>query len=1398
MLRNRTLRLALGLTLPAVMVGLLLVFLSAATAQEPRAASLPSLASGQTGRSHTGDLIISGTQEFIIQGETFTQTGNIIVRDQGKLIVRDGTLFFQQGGHEAYSMSFEDRGALILDNATIASNFRHELYLDDYATAVLTDSTAAWSMFTPREQAAVTATNSYIDDLNGQMHNWPTDYAGWDVRISLTDCQVHEFGLIFHHQAQGTLSGIQPNVEYADWDLQRDNTIQGFPYQISLVRSTVENWNTCAEDQSVITFTASTLHQAGVQNQASLTLEDCSVLDSIDFDFFDEDVLISDIHPGHIDHWRLSEEQSVPPTYDLLLENCDIAGWSFRPFGGRLTIENSTINGLRPWLDAVVLIRDSSINERLMFWDYSGTTGFENSVVADWRDNRRCNYLMTGTVRFENATIVDPEIGPWEEATIHRQYPVLVTVDGAPAPNAELSLETQSGSTVWTGTTDSVGTAIFTLTFTEANYLDTWHLSATYQGSSQEQPVTISSTTPVEFNLMPTTPTSTPTVTETPTTTPTPTDTPTGMPTATSTPTHTPTHTPTATPTLSPTPTVTPTPTDTPTPTETPTPTPTPTPTSTPTPLPPTVTGVEPSSGPGDLFTEIAIFGSNFLPTPSVYLDFTQLDEVTFVSSVELQAIVPAGLSPGPYDVTVTNPDGQSGVLEAGYTVEGDWCSGGPWGGGIGYVVVDPIDSQMVYAASLHGTAAGFFKSTDGGGHWFPANNGLPRNADFQDLEITPCDPPVLIGAIQGVVYRSTDRAASWTRVNTGLDQSMGVWDLAVAASPGACPPVDQLVVYAATSDGLYRSLDGGSHWQPWGQGLPTPLFSVAVAESAWNTLYVGACTGLVYRSSDGGVTWQAAGPGGDPPPQFTALEISPQDPNVVFGGQGLKDGSLPCEYREPNSAYFTVDGGVSWQEVDFGQGAHYSTFDFSFDRQNPGTVCAATWSGMFCSSDWGQNWQAGMVEEGWEEMGTAVAMGTSGVAYAGNAAMGVMKSTDYGRTWHASNHGLRAIVPLSVEAVPGHPEVAFVTTSGTGNFRTLDRGANWEVMRFGAEGLRVAGGEDLEVVDDRGGSVAYLVAWNRLYQSTDLGSNWVMQEIPLAQEKGAAALAAHPQTPSIVYVGTYGSYPAEIWRSTDGGSSWSMTWSSEDSWQVTSIAVPPGTPDRVYATTDGDGVLRSTDGGLSWAPCNVGLSTLSTLHILPDVADPDRLYVATQGAGIYLTTDGGDHWTPINEGLGDLDPWELAQDPLMPSQLYAASRHGLYQSSDAGATWSLMPGPLSQAFVFRVSTASDGRETTVYCGVKGSMAVVAPLAGAAQAGALADSVSAGSGVYQMTIVHNRCFGDLNYDGGIDVADIMAVASRWRCRVGDACYESGKDLDGDGDIDIVDIMLVAAHWGESC
>jgi hypothetical protein len=195
---------------------------------------------------------------------------------------------------------------------------------------------------------------------------------------------------------------------------------------------------------------------------------------------------------------------------------------------------------------------------------------------------------------------------------------------------------------------------------------------------SVEAPAQLATPTPTPTNTPTITPTPTATNTLTSTSTPTPTPTNTPTPTLTDSPTVTPTPTPTDTVTATPTATGTATPAPTNAPTNTPTPTPTPTRTVTatatrpgPVDPPPLVTGIEPNHGPDDQFTWVTVQGANFAGIPTVSIGTAALTDVSRVNASELLGRAPAGLTPGTYDVTVCNPDGQCGALPSAYTVTG-------------------------------------------------------------------------------------------------------------------------------------------------------------------------------------------------------------------------------------------------------------------------------------------------------------------------------------------------------------------------------------------------------------------------------------------------------------------------------------------------------------------------------------------------------------------------------------------------------------------------------------------------------------------------------------------------------------------------------------------------------
>lgn len=84
--------------------------------------------------------------------------------------------------------------------------------------------------------------------------------------------------------------------------------------------------------------------------------------------------------------------------------------------------------------------------------------------------------------------------------------------------------------------------------------------------------------------------------------------------------------------------------------------------------VPMIVTGVSPNSGRNDAETPITVTGANFLDGAWVYVGETEL-ATTFISNTTLTATVPAGLTPGTYDVAVDNPDGRSAMLTDGFTV---------------------------------------------------------------------------------------------------------------------------------------------------------------------------------------------------------------------------------------------------------------------------------------------------------------------------------------------------------------------------------------------------------------------------------------------------------------------------------------------------------------------------------------------------------------------------------------------------------------------------------------------------------------------------------------------------------------------------------------------------------
>lgn len=162
-------------------------------------------------------------------------------------------------------------------------------------------------------------------------------------------------------------------------------------------------------------------------------------------------------------------------------------------------------------------------------------------------------------------------------------------------------------------------------------------------------------------------------------------------------------------------------------------------------------------------------------------------------------------------------------------------------------------------------------------------------------------------------------------------------------------------------------------------------------------------------------------------------------------------------------------------------------------------------------------------------------------------------------------------------------------------------------------------------------------------------------------------AIAVHPTNPKIIYLSTR----QTIYKSRDGGQSWTRMSEGLEQAQVRSLAIDPVLSSTVYAGTFATAVYKSSDGGQHWRPANIGLkehvSVVNAFAIHPK--NPNTIYIGTT-VGPYRSTDGGGSWVEIVHGMESVYTVTIAIDPQNPSILYAGTTGGMYKSIDGGDRW--------------------------------------------------------------------------------------------------------------------------------
>ncbi len=200
-----------------------------------------------------------------------------------------------------------------------------------------------------------------------------------------------------------------------------------------------------------------------------------------------------------------------------------------------------------------------------------------------------------------------------------------------------------------------------------------------------------------------------------------------------------------------------------------------------------------------------------------------------------------------------------------------------PGAGGMGLhtILLDPSNSQRMYVAI---SAAGMFRTDDGGKTWRPANRGLKSLFELPDpdaevghcvhrIALHPSRPEVLFMQKHWDVMRSTDAGDSWSEVSGNLPSDFGfpievhahepktIYVIPIKSDSEHFPPEGKLRVY--------RSRTGGDDWEPLTRGLPQANCYVNVLRDAMAAdslepcgIYFGTTGGQVYASADEGASW--------------------------------------------------------------------------------------------------------------------------------------------------------------------------------------------------------------------------------------------------------------------------------------------------------------------------------------------------------------------------------------------------------------------------------------------------------------------------------------------------------------------------------------------------------------
>lgn len=610
-------------------------------------------------------------------------------------------------------------------------------------------------------------------------------------------------------------------------------------------------------------------------------------------------------------------------------------------------------------------------------------------------------------------------------------------------------------------------------------------------------------------------------------------------------------------------------------------------------------------------------------------------------------------------------------------------------------LAIDPTATSTVYAGTF---SNGFFKSTNGGNTWTAMNNGMggPSPMVVVRIVIDPSNPNTLYtGHGQfGGINKSTNGGVLWAPLtNSVLDNAGG--GLVGTAS----------ALYVPTGTGVMKSTDGGVTWTHADAGLDL-VTVLAVHPTDPSTLYAGS--------------------GDSFSPDAFVIKLNPSGSGILFstlvGGRGDEFGNGVAVDGNGNIVVVGQTSSANFPAVNANQpappspGNCFYAFVTRINPSGPAYVFSTYLGGDRCDvanavavDAAGNSYVTGRTLSSNFPVAGAfqTILGDQRDAFGGDAfvtrftATGSLSYSTY-LGGNAQDTGFGIAVDFS-----GNAYVTGATLST--NFPTQNpiqptfsgRDGDVFVTKLNSQGSALVYSTYLGGTEtDFGRGIAVDVAGNayvtgftnstgfpltpgalstrsQMHKSVDAAGTWTNDNYGLSAPTSnpVSHVVVDPLHPSTLYAGT----GVGVFKSTNGGRTWSAVNNGLDNLRVRALVIDPLTPSTLYVATaqpfftNTGFIYKSSDGGNSWNLRRNGIVATDILSLVIDPVTPTTLYAGTRSGPVYKTTDGADNWAPVGDSSAPRPAFSLAIDPHNHSTIYAAtlvSSGGVLKSVDSGATW--------------------------------------------------------------------------------------------------------------------------------